>query len=134
MNNPYTPYRKGTVLAPSGPTDHLHIICCDPLYNAEMGCDCVLVINISSIPDVGSYDDACVLQEGDHDFIHHGSYLYYRKSVLWRVPTLSNKVDSGEYRVHADVNDELMRRVIAGFLVSDFTPFKIVRFVEKNLT
>lgn len=128
----YTPYRKGTVLAPSGPSEHLHIICCDPLYNAEMGCECVLVVNISSVPSHGVYDKSCTLNVGDHDFIRHQSYLLYRLSVLWRVPPLSNKVDSGEYRIRSDVSDALLTQVINGFSQSEQTPFKILRFIEKN--
>lgn len=128
----YIPYKKGTVLAPSGPSKHLHIICSDPIFNVEMGCECVLVVNISSVPKSGIYDNVCVLDAGEHGFIRHASYLVYKLSVLWRVPTLSNKVDSGEYQVECDVTDELISKVMKGFELSDHTPFKILRFIKRN--
>ncbi len=132
MTEAYNPYRKGTVLAPSGPHNHLHIICSDPIYNKEFGCDCVLVVNICSVPTSGKHDSACVLQAGEHSFIKHPSYLLYRLSVLWRVPVLCNKVDSGEYITYDDINEATFKKIIQGFSVSDFTPFKVVRFMEKN--
>lgn len=134
MTEQYTPYRKGTILAQSGSADHLHIVCSDPIYSPEHGCDVVLIVNVSSVPSVGRFDDSCVLDVGDHVFIRHPSYLVYSRSVLWRCPTLMNKVDSGEYRVHADVDEPVMQRIVAGFSASEQTPFKIFRFVQKNLT
>lgn len=132
MNTPYLPYRKGTVLAPSGPVDHLHIICSDPIYSAEHGCDVVLVVNISSVPTAGPYDNSCVLRPGDHPFVRHQSYLVYSRAVLWRCPAITDKVGSGEYRTHEDLSESVMLRVIEGFNSSLHTAFKIVRFVQRH--
>lgn len=132
MTTAYTPYQKGTVLAPSGPVDHLHIVCSDPVYSAEHGCEVVLIVNISSVPESGPYDDSCVLQAGEHDFVRHTSYLVYSRSVLWRCPTIIDKVESGEYRQRADVSDDVMLRVMDGFTASDHTSFKVLRFIERN--
>ena len=57
----YQPYRKGTVLAPTGPCNHLHVICNDPVYYPVNDCYCVLVVNISSIKDGVPHDPSCVL-------------------------------------------------------------------------
>ncbi|WP_235843609.1 hypothetical protein [Morganella psychrotolerans] len=84
------------------------------------------------MPNTGVYDPACILSAGVHNFIQHSSYLLYRLSVLWRVPTLSNKVDSGEYKIKSDVNEDVLSQVILGFKQSEQTPFKILRFIEKN--
>lgn len=127
----YTPYEKGTVLAPSGAVEHLHIVCANPIYSVEHGCDVVLVVNVSSIPAAGQYDNSCILTAGEHDFIRHRSYLVYRRAVLWRCPTLSDKVAAGEYRLHDDATHGVMQRVISGFNASEHTSFKILRFIAK---
>lgn len=75
---------------PSG-KDHLHIICSDPIYHPVKGCDCVLIVNITSVPHSGYYDSSCVFGIGDHDFIRHRSYAYYAMSVLWRAPLISSR-------------------------------------------
>lgn len=128
----YTPYRKGTLLVPSGPSNHLHIICTDPIYSAVKGCDVVLVVNISSVPSVGYFDRTCILDVGDHGFIKHPSYLVYSKSVLWRCPTISNKVDIGEYIPRSDIDNHILLKVIQGFNLSDHTPFSILQFLKRN--
>lgn len=132
MTVPYSPYSKGTVLAPSGPVDHLHIVCSDPIYSAEHGCDVVLVVNISSVPAAGPFDSSCELDAGDHAFVRHQSYLVYSHSVLWRCPTIIDKVDSGEYRTHDDVSDAVMQKIMGGFTTSQRTPFKVLRFIQRN--
>lgn len=131
MTVPYSPYRKGTVLAPSGPVDHLHIVCSDPVYSAEHGCDVVLVVNISSVPDAGPYDGSCLLNAGEHGFVRHQSYLVYSRAVLWRCPTIIDKVGAGEYRTHDDVSDAVMQRIMAGFTASQHTSFKVLRFISR---
>ena len=132
MTAPHSPYRKGTVLAPSGPVDHLHIVCSDPIYSAEHGCEVVLVVNVSSVPATGPYDNSCILDAGEHVFIRHESYLVYSRADLWRCPTISDKVDSGEYRTHDDVSDSVIQKVMDGFMRSERTPFKVIRFIERN--
>ena len=132
MTLAYAPYRKGTVLAPSGPVDHLHIVCTNPIYSAEHGCDVILIVNISSVPTSGTYDSACSLNAGEHPFIRHHSYMVYSHAVLWRCPTLINKVGSGEYRTHVDVSEAVMQKIMSGFNASLHTPFKVLRFIERN--
>lgn len=132
MTAPYLPYRKGTVLTPSGPSDHLHIICSNPVYSAEHGCDVVLIVNISSVPTAGVHDNSCILNAGEHAFVRRPSYLVYSRSVLWRCPTIIDKVDSGEYRTHDNVSDAVMQKIMAGFRASQHTAFKVLRFIDRN--
>ncbi|PWC18099.1 hypothetical protein DDT56_04295 [Brenneria corticis] len=125
----YLPYRKGTILAPVGGSNHLHVICNDPVYYAINGCDCILVVNITTIyPPPVHNDPACILRFGDHDFIRHDSYVYYADAIIWKVPNVISRQQSGELIPRADMSEATFQRVLDGFGISDFTHPRIVKF------
>ncbi|EKN5942955.1 hypothetical protein DVP82_18620 [Yersinia enterocolitica] len=115
----YHPYRKGTILAPSGRADHLHVICNDPIHYPIHGCLCVLVVNISSVKFGVPHDATCILKSGEHGFIKHDSYVVYERSVIWRVDNMLKKHESGEIKIHQDMCDETFRKILSGFDISD---------------
>ncbi|EGO4139132.1 TPA: hypothetical protein RMT52_005171 [Escherichia coli] len=128
----FTPYRRGTILAPSGACPHLHIVCNDPVLYPELQCEGILVVNVSSVPESGAlYDSTCVFQGGEHRFIKHPSYVVYARSVIWRVPMLAIRIADGSIQAHDDIDEEFFQPVLDGFLISKYTPYKIRRFVEK---
>lgn len=129
MTQHYAPYRKGTVLAPVGGSDHLHIICNDPVHYPIHGCDCVLVVNISSVYPPPAYSDpACILHAGEHPFVFHESFVYYEDAIVWKVPNVISREQSGELTPHADMEEVILQRVLDGFETSDFTNPKILKF------
>ncbi|PLR40483.1 hypothetical protein CYR32_01700 [Chimaeribacter coloradensis] len=128
----YSPYRKGTILAPVGGTNHLHIICNDPAYDAVNGCECVLVVNITTVYPNAPHDPACILHAGDHPFVKHDSYVYYADAIIWKIPNVVARKQSGELIQHADMDDRVFQRVLAGFETSDFTSGKVLKFYRKN--
>lgn len=126
-------YRKGTVLAPVGGSHHLHIICNDPVYSPEHGCDCVLVVAISTVrPAPAFHDPACVLDVGDHAFIRHQSFVFYEDAVVWRIPNVVDRTLSGELVPRDDMEEGVFQRVLAGFEASDFTANKVRRFFRNH--
>lgn len=122
----YQPYRKGTVLAPTGPCEHLHVVCNDPVYHPINGCECVLVVNISSCKPGVAFDDTCILQAGDHAFIKHASYVVYRDAVIWKVPNVAARMLSGEISAHKDMPEGTFQRILNGFDISE-------QVIPKNL-
>ncbi len=128
----YSPYRKGTVLAPVGGSDHLHVICNDPVHYPIHGCDCVLAVNITTIyPPPAHHDPACILRAGDHPFIHHDSYVYYADAIIWKVPNVISREQSGEITIHRVMDEAVFQQVLAGFVASDFTTGKVLKFVRQ---
>jgi len=124
----FQPYRKGTVLAPTGPCNHLHVICNDPVFYPINDCYCILVVNISSIKHGVPHDDACILDVGDHIFIRHPSYVVYAEAVIWRVDNVSSKQATGEIVTHADMPDAVFERILAGFDISEQVKPKNLKF------
>lgn len=129
---PY-PYRKGTVLAPVGGSNHLHIICNDPVHYPIHGCDCILVVAISTVrPPPACHDLSCILEQGEHPFIRHQSFVFYEDSVIWKLPNVINRIQSGELIPRVDIDEAVFLRVLSGFETSDFTPNKIRKFVRNH--
>lgn len=126
------PYRKGTILIPSGPCRHLHIVCNDPVYYPRKNTDCVLLVNISSIDPLVPYDPACLINAGEHPFVIRQSYVYYKKADLFGAMRVAQNIATGDFSVHQDISDALQNRIIAGFFVSDNVTPKIRQFVERN--
>lgn len=128
----FQPYRKGTLLALSGKVDHLHVICNDPVHYAIDGCDCVLAVNISSVRSGVPFDSTCILKVGDHRFVHHDSYVVYEKAVIWKVGNIDRYIEAGSIKPYPeDMPDEVFKRILQGFDISDEVEPRAQRFCNK---
>lgn len=117
MPSDYQPYRKATLLIPSGPSNHLFVILTDENPDGEH-----LLVSITSIPDIGHYDATCLLSAGDHPFIKHDSYVLYRKCEVQRASRISRLVDRKFYIPRDDMSEEVTNKILEGVIESDFTP------------
>lgn len=124
----FLPVKKGTVLIPSGKSNHLSIICCDPVYYPRTLTDSVLIVNISTVTSMPHVDDACILHKGDHPFINHDSFVFYSRADIFSVNSLKNNVDNGNFTPHKPCCDQVFTRVLNGFNVSKHTPYKVKQF------
>lgn len=126
-------FRKGTLLIPTGPVKHLHIVMNDPVFSPEYGDMRVLIVNISSIKPDTPYDNACTLSAGIHPFIRQPSYVYYKEAVVSLVPRIEEKIGLGEYDIKQPVDEPLYDQVLAGFATSRHAPPKIKRFIKAHI-
>ncbi len=124
--------KKGTLLAIAGKINHLHILCTDPFFDKHRGRYSVLAVNISSVRDSCPFDDACVLQAGDHSFIKHTSYVRYKDAVLMGIDHIQKSITSGDILAMEDVSDEVFQKVMTGFRVSRSTPRKILKILDEQ--
>lgn len=114
-----------TLLIPSGGCDHLHIICSDPMNfpgRAPGGC---LLVNVSSA--VPKCDRTVVLNIGDHPFIDHESFVFYKKTFVEAASTLEKLVTANVYKAHHPADRKLVKRIVASMDVSDFTPGDMIK-------
>lgn len=132
MTELYIPMKKGTILIPTGPDEHLHFICSDVVFYPITSKDSVLLVNISSIKDGTDYDKTCILNKGDHPFIKHESYVYYYKAGIFSSNNISQCVAQGDYRIHAPCSDNTFNRILAGFQISEEVSGKIRNFYETH--
>ncbi len=114
-------YRKGTMLVPSGPTDHLFIVCND---TCELGLN--LLVNISSVFE--RCDKTCILDVGDHPFVKRPSFVFYARAGIYRATALRHGFESGKIRPKDDLSEQVFIRVANGITVSPDTPQNVVRY------
>ncbi|WP_370548264.1 hypothetical protein NMD69_03765 [Edwardsiella tarda] len=85
-------------------------------------------MNISSIKNGVPYDDSCVLNTGDHDFIKHPSYVVYAEAIIWRVDNMIKKQSEGDIITHQDMPETTFSRILDGFDISDEVKPKNLKF------
>jgi len=78
MTPGYIPYRTASYLAPVPDIHHLYAVMNDPC--PEGLC---LMVNVTSIR-ARYHDPACLLDDGDHPFIQHPSYMLYRLAATMK--------------------------------------------------
>lgn len=132
MTELFIPMKKGTILMPTYPSEHLHFICSDSVFYPRSAKECVLIVNISSIVDGLHYDQTCLLNVGDHPFISHASYIFYKKAVIFGTNEISQGVAQGDFSIHAPCSDDIFNRILDGFGNSDEVSGKIRKFYETH--
>jgi len=69
-----------------------------------------------------------VLRKGDHPFIDHDSVVAYSYSQVKTVEDIEAAIENGTAKKREPASAELMRRVRAGLIDSDFTPNGVRHF------
>lgn len=112
----------GTVLVPNlDDIKHLHIVLCDPQnLTGYLDRSCLLVSATTIRPKV-PYDESCILREGDHEFIKHDSYVYYKQiSSAHTEKSILKNINSNIYVPKSPLSIDIMKRVLNGLRESDF--------------
>ena len=83
----YVPYRRATLLVPSGPAHdpdqkHLFVLLTDPAHVQDYEAKQSLLVGVTTIHAGIPHDSACVLYAGDHAFIKHKSFVYYAEARI----------------------------------------------------
>ena len=108
------------------------IICTDPIFYSEYGCEAVLSVNVTSWKNgaVLLNDSTCVLEVGDHPFIRHKSFILYKEAVPLRVPSLISKIQLGELIPMEPMKEDVLSRILDGFNKSPEVSRKAKRFLK----
>ena len=104
----------GTLLAPSGPGNHLFIILIKSSEFEGYGENRCILANITSIKEGVPYDATCVLKAGCHPFIKQDSYVLYKQAKIEPEAHLKKQIDVGIIIPKEPINDELLAVVIQG--------------------
>lgn len=131
MTEGYRPARKGTILIPTGAVNHLHFICSDPTFYPATNDERVLIVNISTLKEHAYYDRTCILDRGDHPFIKHPSFVYYREALISSRERLSFGVETGVLTPHDPFEEHVIEKVLHGFSISQDVKYKVFRFYER---
>lgn len=121
----YVPYKKGTLLIPTGGTNHLFVIVTDKCQSNEH-----LLVNVTTIRPNIKHDPTCELKSGDHPFIKQDSYVEYRRAEIKAAAWLTKMVDGFVYRPNTDVTDTLLQLIRDGFEDSPFVSGRVLRYFK----
>ena len=78
----------------------------------------------------GWNDPACILEEGDHPFIRHKSFVIYSFACISRASIIQKKIQEREFQVREKLSLDVFSRVMDGFEQSDRTKMEILRFIR----
>lgn len=108
---------------------HLYFILSDPSADKK-----VAIVNATSwkTRDESLNDKSCVLVPGDHPFIKHKSFVYYRKALCSPVEKIKLGLQNGVLVPHDSPSDELINRVILGSSKSPFTPNEVLGLLREQ--
>jgi hypothetical protein len=109
-----------TLLVPSGPSgNHLFVIALGPALLPCRGTrPHVVMVSATTLTKGLHYDPACVLNPGDHPFIHRTSYISYRHARVDPAADVESKILSGYCTPHVPCQKQLLDRIVAGARLS----------------
>jgi hypothetical protein len=112
-----------TFLVPSGKEGkHLFFVALGPVVLPDSGrIPRFVLVSATTLYEKIPYDPACILEEGDHPFIHHKSYIAYRHMRIDPQPDVERLADFVWTR-QQDCEKTILERIVSGIFRSRFTP------------
>jgi hypothetical protein len=104
---------------------HLYFVVSDPDVDNN-----VLVVNMTTLRNLGRADKACILNIGDHPEIKHQSFIVYRKAIEVSMPKIVERVFSKEYNMAERLSGETLKKIQEGAKKSKFLPAKFKKYFE----
>lgn len=126
----YVPSKMGTLLVPSGPKVdglHLFVIMTNPCADNQH-----LLLSITSIRDGKRYDPTCVFNGGEHPFITHPCYVWYRRPEQRTVSNIQKCVAGWLFHVKEDLALNHFQRICEGIEVSDDSAPWMIEYFRAN--
>lgn len=118
--------KGSTLLYPAGPSLHLMILLTDPVGPPGY----ILTVTVCTVGHA-RHDPTCILIPGDHPFITHESFVYYR-DLREDIPAqrLIDGVKKGEFTGKEPMKSNVLERVLAGVKTSPFAAPFAKKFLE----
>ncbi|MBW7990160.1 MAG: hypothetical protein FVQ84_09125 [Planctomycetes bacterium] len=113
-----------------GHPEHLYIIISNPSGNSQK----VVIVNISSWRDeaIGLNDSSCIVNDGEHPFIKHKSYVFYREAKCPTLIDLQAGIDKGLLIPKEDCSKEFLEKILDGAANSMFTSIEILEVLQEQ--
>jgi hypothetical protein len=122
---PWACVAGATLLIPTGPTLHLHVVLNDPMCFSGTAYplqSCALV-NFSSVRTGYPYDPTYVAQPNCHPFIKHLSYVRYRDLSVQSESQILKGIATGVFLPRTSLNMNILKDILAGICQSRQTPY-----------
>lgn len=127
----YKAVKKGTLYGVAGYSEHLILLCSDPVFYRPYGTSAILSVNVTTWKERRERNDpTCILNVGDHDFIKHKSFCFYEQAVPLNVARLEERVNKGQFLDYGMLKEEVFKRVFAGFYKTPFLSQSAIDFLK----
>ncbi len=116
---------------PSPDSKHLFFVLTQPFGEPPV----VIMVNISTVRGLRFEDHTTILDCGDHPYITHRSFVAFDYARKIRVDVIEQKINEGSTQLMDDLSDDIVQRILEGFLRSSRTPSdlkSICRKLEKS--
>lgn len=131
----WRPYRGCSILAGYGDyhKKHLCIITTNPIVDPEDGIEKVIITACCTFDGRLGNDDTCLIDQGEHPFFCHRSFIHYRRAVLVAVSQLQHDYEQELFVTKEDMSEELMARIEKGLRYHDATSDEVNDFYQHYL-
>jgi hypothetical protein len=92
--------------------EHLWVIVSDPEQ------EYVLTVNLSSVRRGRHHDDTCILTDGEHDHVHHDTWVYFKAAMLHPSALLRRALRERMFDSGTPVSPAVLERIRRGFMES----------------
>jgi hypothetical protein len=128
----YVASRCKTLLIPSGTAQapdkkHLFFVVTDKCGQGQH-----LAVPMATCRPNAFYDPACEIAAGEHEFAKVKSHIMYSRAQRLKHDEIAKLVAGSVYFERPDCTAELMIRIEAGLLASDFTPKWALNYFDAN--
>lgn len=109
---------------------HLWIIISDPSFDSNR----VVIVNPTTWKDKAMQlnDKSCIIEGGDHPYINHKSFVFYKKAILTSEGHIQMAMDGGVLMVQDDCSPELLGKILRGAAESEFTPNEVKGVLQEQ--
>ena len=131
--------RKITLLLPTftGDNDdlkHLFFLLTDPCFDGELNQEnAILLVNCSSVKPDKPHDNACYIEQGEHEFIKHRSYIVYKQARIETLEKIERGISTGRFIKKEIINGELYKRILKGAFTSLHIERGYTRFIKSAI-
>lgn len=121
----YIPHARACISIPFNEIPHLFVVLNDPCVDGL----CLLVM-VSSIREGRVHDATCILDDGDHPYIDHPSYIVYRLADTMPAARISKLVELKYYDPRVNMDPAIFARVLDGLFKSDETKQRVIKYAN----
>ena len=109
---------------------HLWIIISHPKYNSQK----VVIVNISSWKNTAVVlnDPSCIVNNGEHPYIDHKSYVFYKEALCSTMEKLQEGIAKGVLIQQDDCSTEFLDKILDGAASSKFTSIEILEVLQEQ--
>ncbi len=110
----------------SGLSTHLWIVISEPTHSLEQ----VIIVNFTSCRDLKGEDHSCLLNNKEHPFVKHETYINYREARIVSICNLAKSEALGLLTRNESVDEILLDKILKGAEASPFLKLEIRKILE----